>query len=306
MEFNIDGRLVLEKLYGIKIGEDAEALKDSEGNIRPLLEVIEEHQTNRLKELQDQGKASKDEQYSRGRRETAEEWEKRLRNNNGITDTSLKGEELVKAIEEKRQAEIEKLKASLSNKELTEDQIKASKWYQDLELQKQNEITTIKNEWEAKLNDKDKEFQAKENERRMLNVLGGYLQSDKLELSQDKEVNATRRNNFIREVMNTPHRFDENGNVVLLNEDGSLRKDQMQNAIQFEDFVNKALKNHIGFKVDRVPTPGAPNPGGNEGGKWTGKVPDNDTEYIAMLNDPKNAEYKLLITRAYKESKYGK
>ena len=304
MEFNIDGRKVIEALYGIKIGEDAEALKDSEGKIRPLLEVIAEHQQNKLTELQDQYKADKDNQYSRGRRETAEEWEKRLRNQYGITDTSLKGDELVKAIDEKRNAEIDKLKASLSNKELTEDQIKASKFYQDLELQKQSEIETITSEWKTKLDAKDQEFQKKESERKMLNVLGGYLQSDKLALSEDTEVNATRRNNFIREIMNTPHRFDESGTPVLLNEDGSLRKDNLQNAVKFEDFVSKALKNHIGFKVDRVPTPGTPDPNGGQG-KWSGKTPANDQEYQDMLNDPKNAEHRLLITRAYKESKYG-
>lgn len=305
MKFNIDGRVIIEKLYGIKIGEDGEALKDAEGNVRPLIEVIEEHQTTRLKELQDQAKNSKDEQYSRGRRETAEEWEKRLRTKYGINDNSLKGDELLTAIEEKRKSEIDQLKASLSNKEITEDQIKASKFYQDLELQKQQEITSITSEWEEKLSKKDQEFQAKESERKMLNVLGGYLQSDKLELSEDKEVNATRRNNFIREIMDTPHRFGDNGEVLLLNADGSLRKDAMQNTVSFDEYVNKALKNHIGFKVDKVPTPGAPNPGGN-GTKWSGKVPADDNEYLAMLNDPKNADFKLLITQAYKESKYGK
>ena len=304
MEFNIDGRELIESLYGIKIGEDADALKDSEGKIRPIMDVIKEHQTNKLTELQEQYKADKDNQYSRGRRETAEEWEKRLRAKHGITDTSLKGDELVTAIEEKRQAEIEQLKLSLKDEDLTEAKIKSSKFYQDLEMQKQEEIEKITGEWKTKLDAKDEEFQKKESERKMLNILGGYLQSDKLQLSDDAEVNKTRRNNFIREVMNTPHRFDESGNPVLLNEDGSLRKDEMQNAIKFEDFVTKSIKNNIGFKVDRVPTPGAPNPtGGNA--KWTGKVPANDDEYMAMLKDPNNAEFKLLITNAYKESKYG-
>jgi hypothetical protein len=303
MEFNIDGRKVLKSLYGIEIGEDATALKDSEGNIRPLLDVIAEYQTKRLNELQDQYKSDKDAQYSRGRRETAEEWEKRLRTQYGITDNSIKGDELVSAIEVKRQLEIDQLKDSLSNKDLTEEQIKASKFYQDLELKKQSEIDRITGEWKTKLEAKDQEFQQKENERKMLNVLGGYLQSDKLLLSDDTEVNTTRRNNFIREVMNTPHRFEEDGTVVLLNEDGSLRKDQMQNAIKFEDFVTKALKNHIGFKNENIQVPGVPNPNGDQN-KWTGKLPANDEEYMAMLKDPNNAEHKLLITRAYKESKY--
>lgn len=302
MEWNVDGRGILKNLYGIEIGDDSDALKDAEGNVKTVDQLIAEYHQKKISDLTETYKGEKDSQFKRGTRETSERWEKDLRTKWGIDDVTIKGNALLDAIEERQKSELDKLKSTLAEEGLTEDKIKSSPLYQELLLHKDQEIESVKSEWQKKLDDKDHEIKQRAVIKKKIDFIGSFLADENLAFTADKEIDTTRKNNFVNDMMGRNWKIDESGEPVMLDEDGGLLRDKMQNVVKFDDVVKKGLRNHIGFKENRIPTPGTPTP--TPSNEWKGKVPATEEEFLKMMEDPKNREHKRAIAKAYKESKF--
>jgi hypothetical protein len=269
------------------------ALKEADGSFKDdstdhLLKLDAE----RVATLRGDPEKLKAENYSRGKREALEALEKELKEEFGVKASDVKGTALIKHIIAE--------KAGTANSDLSDDKIKASKLYRELE----EHMQTKEKSFEEKLKEHEEKLRSEFNSVRdtesVLDQAKNLFKGMKPKLPKNEEVAANQMSlleNFVK-----GHKFqltrDKEGKVtdiVPMKEDGSGRlEDQHGHAVKFDDLIRAGARKFYEFE-DGERKLGAPDPGRSGG--------SNDTGDQGGAYDPKTvSEYAKLfgeIRRSY-------
>lgn len=204
-------------------------------------------------ELVERYKRERKDQYNRGLKEGASKIESAIRGL-GEFDPELKGDELISAFVE---AQKSALGAELNEEFLSKNPV-ANQWLNN-KLRKQLEASeALKAEYDQKLSAIERERKAE----KVDSFVFDWLQQNKWNAGDGDLVGS--RKNAIRAVLNYDKiSIDDNGDFVIVDENGVPARDSYEHPIKFTDQLRQIGEAIGGFnKVNPNPDPPSPNPGG--------------------------------------------
>lgn len=276
----------LGKSLNIQTEALAEAFNDA-GELQSI-----EPFTAALAERNTRAKAEREAQYSRGKKEALAALERVVREKYDADET-LTGIDLIDAvvqtkIEEVRGAspdDIEKLPAFIAKKKEWEKQMNIAKQQaederQKLEAEFKRERTLTKVEQYA-----------------LDELVNGYNPA----MPADEAKAAKWRQLFLSEVKAGNYTIDEDGTVVVTDENGEHKTDNVGKVITFKDHIHGIASTYFDKAADdKRKAPGgktAPPKGGNV------DLPKDDNEYARRMSELKTPEERAELSRLYRESK---
>lgn len=223
---------VLTKLFNKTEQEIADLIFDGDNIKENAFNDLIALDAARVKRYKDEQQKFFDNGYSKGKKETAETWEKQVKELHGI-DADSTGEELIAAVRE----HLEKSKGSKSK--LTDDDIKKHPLF--LEVEK-----NTRKQWEEKLSAKQKEFEdyktgierstrvnkAKDKVNEIFAALNPILPKDPARAENQKRI-------FLSQFDGFDYELTDDG-IVILNE-GKRMEDAQGYPVKFDDFVKEKV-----------------------------------------------------------------
>jgi hypothetical protein len=254
---------------------------------------------NELKELI-RGKIREvaDDQHGRGKRETAEDWEKMLRNA-GLKDTSLRGEEALSAFVTQIKSEKgDKGGSDAITPELLDTDETAKQWLES----KVKALKEAKEAAEAKVQEVTTSYHRKQ----LVNTAKSKAVEilDNIKWIDGGEDMRSKRVETIHKLLDFDRlKLDDSGNLVVLDDNGQPLKDDNFNPVSFDGFV-KQINPFGTHKHDPTKKTASPKTKTGDGGE--GGLTFSSHEQIAAANakaskerDPqKRAELKREIMAA--------
>lgn len=225
---------------GIKklIFNDKDELQDDA--LAKLLELDK----SRVKKFNEDKTKFGDEKYSHAKREVLEEFEKSLKTKFNVT-SDKKGLELIE--------DLIATKTKVGPEGLTEDTVKKSKWYLDLETAKKTELDAKEAEFKSKLEEKDKEERVKSLHATIRQEAEKYLDDKAPIFGTNEAVNKGRRERYIKELLEA-YGYEEQElaggrkRIVPVNKaDGKRLEDAHGNAIGIEKIIDQVASLHFEF-----------------------------------------------------------
>ena len=276
---------LLSKAYNFDNGKIAELFKDGE------TELSEEQQTeilNKILEIDAQRveniKKSVDKKdafqdgFKKAKSEVLTDFEKGLKEKFGI-ESDKTGLELVEEV-------VSKKSEGGQSGDVTEDAIKRSKVYQDLQTKLNNDVETTKSTLQKQIDDlqngykKEKTFS--EIERKALSIFTGLNPI----LPQTKAVADNQIKNFVNSLKGFT--FDvQDDRIVVMDKDGKVLEDGHGNSRSFEDIVKETASGLFEFKANNGGS-GSGNGGQGQGGSgssYAGNVPKTFEELEKVMSD---------------------
>ena len=276
---------LLSKAYNYDNGKIAELFKDGE------TELSEEKQTeilNKILEIDAQRveniKKSVDKKdafqdgFKKAKSEVLTDFEKGLKEKFGI-ESDKTGLELVEEV-------VSKKSEGGQGGDVTEDAIKRSKVFQDMESNLKKQITTVKTEYETKINEIQDGYKA---EKTFSNVSQKALQIFN-GLNPILPQNKTVADNQVKFFVNTlkDFKFDvQDERIVVMDKDGKVIEDGHGNSRSFEDIVKETASGLFEFKANNGGS-GSGNGGQGQGGSgssFAGNVPKTFEELEKVMSD---------------------
>ena len=278
---------LLSKAYNFDNGKIAELFKDGE------TELSEEQQTeilNKILEIDAQRveniKKSVDKKdafqdgFKKAKSEVLTDFEKGLKEKFGI-ESDKTGRELVEEL-------VSKKSEGGQGGDLTEDAIKRSKVFQDMESNLKKQITTVKTEYETKINEIQDGYKAEQTfsnvSQKALQIFNG--------LNPILPQNKTVADNQVKFFVNTlkDFKFDvQDERIVVMDKDGKVLEDGHGNSRSFEDIVKETASGLFEFKANNGGS-GSGNGGqgqgqGGSGSSYAGNVPKTFEELEKVMSD---------------------
>ena len=276
---------LLSKAYNFDNGKIAELFKDGE------TELSEEQQTeilNKILEIDAQRveniKKSVDKKdafqdgFKKAKSEVLTDFEKGLKEKFGI-ESDKTGLELVEEV-------VSKKSEGGQGGDVTEDAIKRSKVFQDMESNLKKQITTVKTEYETKINEIQDGYKAEQTfsnvSQKALQIFNGLNPI----LPQNKAV----ADNQVKFFVNTlkDFKFDvQDERIVVMDKDGKVLEDGHGNSRSFEDIVKETASGLFEFKANNGGS-GSGNGGQGQGGSgssYAGNVPKTFEELEKVMSD---------------------
>lgn len=277
---------LLSKAYNFDNGKIAELFKDGE------TELSEEQQTeilNKILEIDAQRveniKKSVDKKdafqdgFKKAKSEVLTDFEKGLKEKFGI-ESDKTGLELVEEV-------VSKKSEGGQGGDVTEDAIKRSKVFQDMESNLKKQITTVKNEYETKINEIQDGYKAEQTfsnvSQKALQIFNG--------LNPILPQNKTVADNQVKFFVNTlkDFKFDvQDERIVVMDKDGKVLEDGHGNSRSFEDIVKETASGLFEFKANNGGS-GSGNGGqqgqGGSGSSYAGNVPKTFEELEKVMSD---------------------
>lgn len=276
---------LLSKAYNYDNGKIAELFKDGE------TELSEEQQTeilNKILEIDAQRveniKKSVDKKdafqdgFKKAKSEVLTDFEKGLKEKFGI-ESDKTGLELVEEV-------VSKKSEGGQSGDITEDAIKRSKVFQDMESNLKKQITTVKNEYETKINEIQDGYKAEQTfsnvSQKALQIFNG--------LNPILPQNKTVADNQVKFFVNTlkDFKFDvQDERIVVMDKDGKVLEDGHGNSRSFEDIVKETASGLFEFKANNGGS-GSGNGGQGQGGSgssYAGNVPKTFEELEKVMGD---------------------
>lgn len=261
------------------------ALKEADGSFKDdTVDNLLKLDTERVAAFRADGEKLKAESYSRGKRETMEAMEKELKDEFGVKSTDAKGLALIKQIV------AEKLAAT--GGDLTDDKIKASKLYRELEEQTQAKDKSWEEKLKAETERLTSEFNSVRDTESVLDKARTVFKGMNPILPKNEAV--ARNQMSLLDQFVKDHRFqvtkDADGNptdIVPMKKDGSGRlEDSHGHAVKFDDLIKDGARKFFEFQEGER-KPGAPNPNGqgskdNTGDQGGSYAPKTMAEYAEM------------------------
>lgn len=276
---------LLSKAYNFDNGKIAELFKDGE------TELSEEQQTkilNKILEIDAQRveniKKSVDKKdafqdgFKKAKSEVLTDFEKGLKEKFGI-ESDKTGLELVEEV-------VSKKSEGGQGGDVTEDAIKRSKVFQDMESNLKKQVTTVKTEYETKINEIQDGYKA---EKTFSNVSQKALQIFN-GLNPILPQNKTVADNQVKFFVNTlkDFKFDvQDERIVVMDKDGKVIEDGHGNSRSFEDIVKETASGLFEFKANNGGS-GSGNGGQGQGGSgssYAGNVPKTFEELEKVMSD---------------------
>ena len=276
---------LLSKAYNFDNGKIAELFKDGE------TELSEEQQTeilNKILEIDAQRveniKKSVDKKdafqdgFKKAKSEVLTDFEKGLKEKFGI-ESDKTGLELVEEV-------VSKKSEGGQGGDLTEDAIKRSKVFQDMESNLKKQITTVKTEYETKINEIQDGYKAEQTfsnvSQKALQIFNGLNPI----LPQNKTVADNQVKFFVNSLKD--FKFDvQDERIVVMDKDGKVLEDGHGNSRSFEDIVKETASGLFEFKANNGGS-GSGNGGQGQGGSgssYAGNVPKTFEELEKVMSD---------------------
>lgn len=276
---------LLSKAYNYDNGKIAELFKDGE------TELSEEQQTeilNKILEIDAQRveniKKSVDKKdafqdgFKKAKSEVLTDFEKGLKEKFGI-ESDKTGLELVEEV-------VSKKSEGGQGGDVTEDAIKRSKVFQDMESNLKKQVTTVKTEYETKINEIQDGYKAEQTfsnvSQKALQIFNG--------LNPILPQNKTVADNQVKFFVNTlkDFKFDvQDERIVVMDKDGKVLEDGHGNSRSFEDIVKETASGLFEFKANNGGS-GSGNGGQGQGGSgssYAGNVPKTFEELEKVMSD---------------------
>ena len=276
---------LLSKAYNFDNGKIAELFKDGE------TELSEEKQTeilNKILEIDAQRveniKKSVDKKdafqdgFKKAKSEVLTDFEKGLKEKFGI-ESDKTGLELIEEV-------VSKKSEGGQGGDVTEDAIKRSKVFQDMESNLKKQVTTVKTEYETKINEIQDGYKAEQTfsnvSQKALQIFNG--------LNPILPQNKTVADNQVKFFVNTlkDFKFDvQDERIVVMDKDGKVIEDGHGNSRSFEDIVKETASGLFEFKANNGGS-GSGNGGQGQGGSgssYAGNVPKTFEELEKVMGD---------------------
>ena len=276
---------LLSKAYNFDNGKIAELFKDGE------TELSEEQQTeilNKILEIDAQRveniKKSVDKKdafqdgFKKAQREILTKFEKDLKEKFGLESDKM-GLELVEEL-------VSKKSEGGQGGDVTEDAIKRSKVFQDMESNLKKQVTTVKTEYETKINEIQDGYKAEKTfsnvSQKALQIFNGLNPI----LPQNKTVADNQVKFFVNSLKD--FKFDvQDERIVVMDKDGKVIEDGHGNSRSFEDIVKETASGLFEFKANNGGS-GSGNGGQGQGGSgssYAGNVPKTFEELEKVMSD---------------------
>ncbi len=276
---------LLSKAYNFDNGKIAELFKDGE------TELSEEQQTeilNKILEIDAQRveniKKSVDKKdafqdgFKKAKSEVLTDFEKGLKEKFGV-ESDKTGLELVEEL-------VSKKSEGGQGGDVTEDAIKRSKVFQDMESNLKKQITTVKTEYETKINEIQDGYKAEQTfsnvSQKALQIFNGLNPI----LPQNKTVADNQVKFFVNSLKD--FKFDvQDERIVVMDKDGKVLEDGHGNSRSFEDIVKETASGLFEFKANNGGS-GSGNGGQGQGGSgssYAGNVPKTFEELEKVMSD---------------------
>ena len=277
---------LLSKAYNFDNGKIAELFKDGETELseqqqteilNKILEIDAQRVEN-IKKSVDKKDAFQD-GFKKAKSEVLTDFEKGLKEKFGI-ESDKTGLELVEEL-------VSKKSEGGQGGDVTEDAIKRSKVFQDMESNLKKQVTTVKTEYETKINEIQDGYKA---EKTFSNVSQKALQIFN-GLNPILPQNKTVADNQVKFFVNTlkDFKFDvQDERIVVMDKDGKVIEDGHGNSRSFEDIVKETASGLFEFKANNGGS-GSGNGGqqgqGGSGSSYAGNVPKTFEELEKVMSD---------------------
>lgn len=279
---------LLSRAYNMDSGKIAELFKDGEAELSEeqqteILNKILEADTQRVDNIKKNidTKPFFQDGYKKAKGEVLTDFEKEVKAKFGI-ESDKTGQELVDYIVQ------EKTKKSGNGGGTSEDEIKRSKVYLDLEQKWQNDYnklkTDVENEKNEIINGYKKEKTFSDVSQKAMTIFNGLNPV----LPANKQVADNQVKNFMNSLKNFD--FDIQGDrIVVMDKEGKVVQDGHGNSRSFEDIVKTEASGLFEFKKNNGGS-GSGNEGGqggNGGGSGGGsyEIPKTFEELEKVMND---------------------
>lgn len=276
---------LLSKAYNFDNGKIAELFKDGETELseqqqteilNKILEIDAQRVEN-IKKSVDKKDAFQD-GFKKAKSEVLTDFEKGLKEKFGI-ESDKTGLELVEEV-------VSKKSEGGQSGDITEDAIKRSKVFQDMESNLKKQITTVKTEYETKINEIQDGYKAEQTfsnvSQKALQIFNG--------LNPILPQNKTVADNQVKFFVNTlkDFKFDvQDERIVVMDKDGKVLEDGHGNSRSFEDIVKETASGLFEFKANNGGS-GSGNGGQGQGGSgssYAGNVPKTFEELEKVMSD---------------------
>ena len=276
---------LLSKAYNYDNGKIAELFKDGETELseqqqteilNKILEIDAQRVEN-IKKSVDKKDAFQD-GFKKAKSEVLTDFEKGLKEKFGI-ESDKTGLELVEEV-------VSKKSEGGQGGDVTEDAIKRSKVFQDMESNLKKQVTTVKTEYETKINEIQDGYKAEQTfsnvSQKALQIFNG--------LNPILPQNKTVADNQVKFFVNTlkDFKFDvQDERIVVMDKDGKVIEDGHGNSRSFEDIVKETASGLFEFKANNGGS-GSGNGGQGQGGSgssYAGNVPKTFEELEKVMSD---------------------
>ena len=276
---------LLSKAYNFDNGKIAELFKDGETELseqqqteilNKILEIDAQRVEN-IKKSVDKKDAFQD-GFKKAKSEVLTDFEKGLKEKFGL-ESDKTGLELVEEL-------VLKKSEGGQSGDLTEDAIKRSKVFQDMESNLKKQITTVKTEYETKINEIQDGYKAEQTfsnvSQKALQIFNGLNPI----LPQNKTVADNQVKFFVNSLKD--FKFDvQDERIVVMDKDGKVLEDGHGNSRSFEDIVKETASGLFEFKANNGGS-GSGNGGQGQGGSgssYAGNVPKTFEELEKVMSD---------------------
>ena len=276
---------LLSKAYNFDNGKIAELFKDGETELseqqqteilNKILEIDAQRVEN-IKKSVDKKDAFQD-GFKKAKSEVLTDFEKGLKEKFGI-ESDKTGLELIEEV-------VSKKSEGGQGGDVTEDAIKRSKVFQDMESNLKKQVTTVKTEYETKINEIQDGYKAEQTfsnvSQKALQIFNG--------LNPILPQNKTVADNQVKFFVNTlkDFKFDvQDERIVVMDKDGKVLEDGHGNSRSFEDIVKETASGLFEFKANNGGS-GSGNGGQGQGGSgssYAGNVPKTFEELEKVMSD---------------------
>jgi hypothetical protein len=276
---------LLSKAYNFDNGKIAELFKDGETELsedqqKEILQKLLDEDAKRVEAIKKSvdTKPAFQDGFKKAQGEILTKFEKDLKEKFGLESDKM-GLELVEEL-------VSKKSEGGQGGDLTEDAIKRSKVFQDMESNLKKQITTVKTEYETKINEIQDGYKAEQTfsnvSQKALQIFNG--------LNPILPQNKTVADNQVKIFVNTlkDFKFDvQDERIVVMDKDGKVLEDGHGNSRSFEDIVKETASGLFEFKANNGGS-GSGNGGQGQGGSgssYAGNVPKTFEELEKVMSD---------------------
>lgn len=276
---------LLSKAYNFDNGKIAELFKDGETELsedqqKEILQKLLDEDAKRVEAIKKSvdTKPAFQDGFKKAQGEILTKFEKDLKEKFGLESDKM-GLELVEEL-------VSKKSEGGQGGDLTEDAIKRSKVFQDMESNLKKQITTVKTEYETKINEIQDGYKAEQTfsnvSQKALQIFNGLNPI----LPQNKTVADNQVKIFVNSLKD--FKFDvQDERIVVMDKDGKVLEDGHGNSRSFEDIVKETASGLFEFKANNGGS-GSGNGGQGQGGSgssYAGNVPKTFEELEKVMSD---------------------
>ena len=276
---------LLSKAYNFDNGKIAELFKDGETELsedqqKEILQKLLDEDAKRVEAIKKSvdTKPAFQDGFKKAQGEILTKFEKDLKEKFSLESDKM-GLELVEEL-------VSKKSEGGQGGDVTEDAIKRSKVFQDMESNLKKQVTTVKTEYETKINEIQDGYKAEQTfsnvSQKALQIFNGLNPI----LPQNKTVADNQVKFFVNSLKD--FKFDvQDERIVVMDKDGKVLEDGHGNSRSFEDIVKETASGLFEFKANNGGS-GSGNGGQGQGGSgssYVGNVPKTFEELEKVMSD---------------------